>query len=278
MTTVPALAAQRLSEVDALTVESIAAPSADMFQLNYAEPRLADPRVRQALIFALDRQGICEQGLLGYCSFSLINNRLVGLEWAVPTEGVIEYNYDPERARQLLAEAGWDPNNEMRFLHRPGIESQDVAVTVAQANWAEVGVNVEIVNVDVPTLLETVADEGLREGVLGWTNAGANFSLDPAAAQAYHTCDLRYPAGSNLSWFCRPELDELWLEARGVVDQDARGDIYREIFRAINADPPEIYVFVADNIVAYDSRLKGVKPQGSAWNQYWNIGEWYWEE
>ncbi|HUG74723.1 MAG TPA: ABC transporter substrate-binding protein [Acidimicrobiia bacterium] len=272
----------RLEATEGVTVASATGLNPNVIGMNYDHPLLQDPRVRQALIFAVDREGICQQVLLGYCSVSPTNQRLVGLEWALPTvdEGAIEYNYDPERAMELLAEAGWDSSNTLNLLARPDGAGTAVsaAIEIMQAQWAAVGVNVELVNVDVPTLLDNLGRAGRDPDSHMFWNAGAVFTLDPSSVQPYALCSTHYPAGPNLTYYCNEAVDGLWAEARAVADQDERAEIYKEIYLALNQDPDYVYFAVLDNNVAFDSRLKGIKPQGDIWQTFWNIGEWYWEE
>ncbi len=279
---VSALDVERLSAIDGITVASATGLNPNIIGMNYDHPLLEDVRVRQALVFAIDREGICQQALRGFCSVSPTNQRLVGLEWALPTvaEGAIEYNYDPDRARSLLEEAGWDSSNTLNLLFRPdgAGSAMTSAVSIMQAQWADVGVDVQIVNVDVPTLLDNLGREGRDPDSHMFWNAGAVFTLDPSSVQPYAQCSTHYPNGPNLTYYCNPAIDDLWAEARRVADQDARAEIYKEIYLALNQDPDNIYIAVLDNIVAFDSRLQGVKPQGDIWQTYWNIGEWHWEE
>ncbi len=277
MTGLPALDAERVGSIENITIDSGDGVAADMFQLSWDDPLLQDPNIRKAMLYAINREGICQEALLGFCSVPLANTRPVGLEWAVPTD-VEEFPYDPDKARELLAEAGWVDGTQMTFLHRPGIRAQDIAVTIAQANLADVGIDMVVENVDVPTLLDRLRTEDVRDSTQFWMNAGANFAMDPSAVQPYASCNTMFPNGPNLSWFCRDDVDALWAEGRSTVDQDARGEIYQEAFRILNQDPNELYIFIADNIVAYDSHIQGIRPQGDVWNQYWNIGDWYWEE
>ncbi len=134
------------------------------------------------------------------------------------------------------------------------------------------------VNVDVPTLLDNLGRAGRDPDSHMFWNAGAVFTLDPSSVQPYAQCSTHYPNGPNLTYYCNEEIDDLWAEARRTAVQEERAEIYKEIYLALNQDPDNIYLAVLDNIVAYDSRLQGVKPQGDIWATYWNIGEWTWEE
>lgn len=275
---------ERLEAIDGITVEGATGLNPNIIGFNDASPAFDDPRVKQALVFAIDREGICAQVFLGLCSVSDINVRLVGdqVAWAVPTvaDGMIDYSYDPDRARELLEAAGWDSSTTLNLwlMAQSAPEPIIQAINIMQAQWAEVGLNVEITNVDVPTLLDNLGRVELNTDVHMFWNAGAVFTLDPSSVQPYNTCATAYPNGPNLTHYCDEATDALWAEARLSADQDVRAPLYYEIFLAENQNPNNLHIAVLDNNVAYDSRLKGVKVQGDHWQTYWNISEWSWEE
>lgn len=272
----------RISGLDGVTVDSATGIAPDLWSIMFDDDEL-DPRVRQAMLFAIDREGICEQAMSGYCSVPITNIRQITPEWSIPTveeyPDLIEYTYDPDRARELLAEAeadgAWDPNRTLTFYHRPGRSYVDTAISIAQGQMAEVGINWEIINTDTGGLIDAIREQPL--GTLdGFWVSGANFTVDPSAVQAYTSCE-NARTGANLISYCRPELDELWEAGRRTGVQEERAEIYHEAFRFLNQDPPEIYLYIVDSIMAYDSRIGGIEPHGGIGRPYWNIGEWTWE-
>lgn len=272
----------RVSGLDGITVGSAPGVAPELWSIMHDHEPL-DVRVRQAMLFAINRDAICQQAMSGYCSTPVTNIRQITPEWAIPTveeyPDMIEYNYDPERAKELLAEAeadgAWDPNTTLTFYHRPGRSYVDTAIAIAQSQMAEVGINWEIINTDTGGLIDAIREQPL--GTLdGFWVSGADFTIDPSAVQVYTACE-NARTGANLISYCRPELDELWVAGRQTGVQEERQQIYHDAFRFLNQDPAEIYLYVVDSIVAYDSRLKGVKPHGGIGQPYWNIGEWYWE-
>jgi peptide/nickel transport system substrate-binding protein len=262
---------ERIRSISGVEVQSVGSAAPVTWQLMFHEP-LLDPRVRQAMVYAVDREGICEGLLEGYCTVPLTNLTQIGPEWAIPTDDMIEYRYDPDRARELLNEAGWDPGTELTFFTEDKQPQVLSAIAIIQDNMADVGINWKVNNIDFAALEEKWAEGDLD----GFWAGGGDFTVDPSAVQGYTECDGQYPNGSNITRYCDPELDELWAAGRLVVDQEERAEIYHEAFRLLNEDPVVINVYVPELIVAYDARLKGVKPHPSDLHQ-WNIGEWYWE-
>ncbi len=119
-------------------------------------PALGDERVRQALMYALDREAIVS-GLLGEYGSVLTQFSLPGFD-AYDEDLQTKYPYDPEKAKELLAEAGYPDGFEMKFSAfnlNPG--ETDMAQAIA-SEWAKVGVTIEIV---VPTTLNDYADQTL---------------------------------------------------------------------------------------------------------------------
>lgn len=273
----------RISSLSGITVGSATGIAPELWSIMHDDEGL-DVRVRQAMLFAIDRESICQEAMQGHCSTPITNIRQIAPEWAIPTPeqypDLIEYTYDPDRARELLAEAeadgAWDPSTELIFYHRPGRSYVDTAIAIAQAQMAEVGINWTIINTDTGGLIDAIREQPI--GTLdGFWVSGADFTVDPSAVQTYTTCEAAR-TGANLISYCRPELDGLWEAGRQTAVQEERQEIYHEAFRFLNADPAEIYLYIVDAIVAYDERLKGVRPHGGVGQPFWNIGEWYWEE
>jgi peptide/nickel transport system substrate-binding protein len=270
--------AARLEQIDGITVESVTGVAPEGMVFDWPDPQLNDPRIRQAIMHAIDRESICRTVLGGYCTVPLTNVRLISPEWAIPTEGMIEYHYDPDRARELLSEAGWIEGDTLVLYHTPGLAYQDQHVVLIQGFLDAVGINVEIVNIETGPKVDAGRTAEGREGFSFFIQSGADFTVDPSSVEPYTRCDMhRSPTGgANSSWYCNPTLDELWDAGRQTGIQSERADIYHEAFRILNADPPNGWLFVRDTIVAYDSRLTGIAPLGSASGLYWNIGDWDW--
>jgi peptide/nickel transport system substrate-binding protein len=262
--------------IPGVTVGQAQGVSADTLGLNYAAPALKDPRVRQAMIYAVNRAGICKTVLGGYCTISVPNIRQIAPAWALPTTGVNEYNYDPAKAKQLLAAAGWNPNTVLTFLTRtadaPAYVEQ--AMTIFQAEEAAVGIKIKLQNVSTAELLDII---GKKTGWDGFWVSGANFAVDPSLMSSYMECAERYPNGANTSQFCNPTVDALFTKGLTESNQAQRAATYQQIFTILNHDPSEIYLYNVDSLSAYNSHLKGPVPTGLNDGMYFNIGSWHWQ-
>ena len=245
-------------------------------QFNNADPLLQDPRIKQAMVYAIDRDGICKTILLGACSVPANNLRQLGPEWALADNGdLTEYPHDVDKAKSLLAEAGWNPDTTITLVNRPGDSAMDNAVNVIQSNLAEAGINVEITNTDTPGLL-TMAEtfDSYQMFMIG----GGNFAADPDNLASYTRCSARYPAGANMGQYCVDGLDAKWDAGLATGDQAERTSIYHDIYTTINSNPDGVSLYVPDGLAAASVQLDNVTIHGNPSSVYWNIGHWTWKK
>src|SRR4029453_4135401 len=105
----------QISVTDADTLKNVAGgkgankPPAGIFRVGplFEGPKFNDKRVRQALVYAIDREGIVKQVLKGYGR--VVNSHIIGPDWAI-NPNLNKYEYNPDKARALLKEANWDAN------------------------------------------------------------------------------------------------------------------------------------------------------------------------
>jgi peptide/nickel transport system substrate-binding protein len=266
--------ATAVKAISGVTLQQHQGVAPDTLGLNYSAPVLKDPRVRQAMIYAINRQQICTSVLAGYCTISTPNIREVGPAWSLPTSGVNQYTYDPAKAKSLLAAAGWKPGTTLTILTRtadaPAYVEQ--AMTIIQGELGAVGINVKLENVSTAELLTLI---GKKTGWDGFWVSGANFAADPSQMANYMLCSQRYPAGANTSQFCDPAVDKLFAQGLTEADQSQRAATYQQVFTLLNQNPSEIYLYNVDNIAAYDSSLVGPEPFGANSSGYFDIGKWH---
>lgn len=267
--------AASVKSISGVTIQQHQGVAPDTLGLNYNSPALKDPRVREAMIYAMNREQICKTVLAGYCTISAPNIREIAPAWSLPTTGVNEYTYDPAKAKALLAAAGWKPGTTLTILTRtadaPAYVEQ--AMTIIQGEEAAVGINIKLENVSTAELLNMFPK---KTGWDGFWVSGANFAADPSQMGNYMMCSQRYPAGGNTSQFCDPAVDKLFALGLTQANQSQRAATYQQIFTDLNHNPSEIYLYNVDSISAFDSRLQGPAPFGSNSSAYFDIGKWHW--
>ena len=209
------------------------------------EPALDDPRVREALNLAIDRQGIVDGVLFGEGepAYQVIPSGLYGHDDSVVGE------YDPERARELLEEAGYGDGLTFDFVSQPALQKE---AEVLKANWAEIGVEIN---------LELLPGPGA--GIALWYEKTAAIGMlpflgrmDPGITYTNLFGEGQVINASNLT---TPELNDLLSEAMSTVDRDERAGIFAEMAKLVQEEPlgtwPIVYGYQA---VVYSDDLVGV--------------------
>ena len=183
--------------------------------LNLNDAELQDVRVRQALSLAINREELIETVLFGAgepCS-GFLNPAIPGYDESAP---VFEYN--PDRARELLAEAGASD------LHLTcGVRERDRSVMVAvQGYWQAVGVTLELNQLDNGVWQQDWADGNLMVTTVGW------FPLFADADNQMYTYFFSENASGKSSFYNNAEFDDLMTRARQSTNEDERAELYRQ--------------------------------------------------
>jgi peptide/nickel transport system substrate-binding protein len=206
----------------------LSGPSQVLNNLSFdlTDPRFQDARVRQAFMYAIDRSLIIEQLYQGNatavpCAYLL--------EQYIP-DGLNDYAFDPDMAKQLLTDAGWDSSQSVEIVtYYQDQLSQDVLVTIQQM-LADVGVTVTLRAVDVPTFNTIGPDPTQWEMYF----AGAANGPDPDVMATHFESKESNPSVRNWSGIKDPQLDELFAQGRQETDAAARAEVYQEICRIMN--------------------------------------------
>lgn len=204
-------------------------------------PPLDDVRVRQALNYAVDKQAIIDSIFDGHAG-AVAPGGFGALAFGYHDD-VEPYAYDPERARELLAEAGYPNGLDLEFRCSSDRYASDREVCQAiQAYLSVVGVNTDIQFTEWAVYSQLRGDRSMQ-GIyfLGYGN-----SLFDADFPLRLCC---WSGGRSETRFNTPELDAMVEEAARTVDTQARYDIYGEIQQYIRDQAP--YVFLYDQFDIY---------------------------
>ena len=231
---------------DAPAAEAPAAPSADAGK-TYAHP-LQDPRVRQALWYAIDIDAIVE---------GLWDNTVVAAkkslvpEGAWQADGLTEYSYNPDLAKQLLAEAGWDGSYTIEAVYYTANLLD--TITAIQAMWGEVGVKMEfqLLTDNLTALLWTPSADGVTSAV-DWDIcfAGTNALTLGEFYNRHHST-----AANNSTVLWNDELDALIETAKVAVTTADQKAAYDAIQQYENADATVIPLFYIPSWVVTSDKL-----------------------
>ena len=207
--------------------------------MDTTDPVLANPQVRQALNYAVDKQAIVENVLFGAAE-------VLDAPMAPSLFGYCEtgsYDYDPQRAQQMLTEAG-AAGASMELLTPSGRYVQDQQAAEAIAGYLrEVGLDVSVTTSDFPSFLARVnapvSPQTPDLHLLGWAPPylDADFQMQ-MFRQATHP-----PAGLATSFYTNPEVEELLAQADVEIDEDTREQLYCDASQIIWDDAPWIFLW-----------------------------------
>lgn len=249
-----------VSDLEALDnndeVEVLLAPSdrTIFIALDFQDPVFSDKKVRQALNYAVDKQSIIDNVLFGAAEAldapmapSLFGYCQVG-----------SYDYDADKARQMLKEAG-ATGASLELLTPSGRYVQDQQAAEAIAGYLrEVGLDVSVSTSDFPSFLARVNAEHSKNTVdmhlLGWAPAylDASFQMQ-MFREATHP-----PAGLATSFYTNPDVEKLLAQADVEIDQDVRADLYCDASKIIWDDAPWIFLWTQSFPIVHSSDVTNV--------------------
>jgi|SRR5690625_1780081 len=241
-------------------------PDADVLQepsvsmsyigINVEQEPFDDVKVRQAISMAIDKEEIIEgvyEGI-GIPAVGPLAPPVFGFD-----ESVDGLEYDPEKAEELLAEAGYEDGFETTIWTNDDEQRIDTAVAV-QSQLAEIGVDVEIEELEWGAYLERTANGEHDMFVLGWSTvtSDADYGMYPL----FHSSQHGDPG--NRSFLSDDEVDEVLDEARRETDDDKRQELYSEAQELLIDLAPMLYIHHQEYLLGVNENVKdfGIDAQG----------------
>jgi peptide/nickel transport system substrate-binding protein len=251
---IPPADVAELNAVDGVTVHSKPGLTVHMIELKVSLGPLSDPMVRRALNMAIDKQGIIDNIMHGYAD-PLLTPGVPGL-W-----GTVEFDpipYDPDGARELLADAGYPDGFQLQDLvyfsgQWPG---DDETVEAVQGYWANIGVQMGIERRDFAGFVDALTYDPMEYEGLPIMPIRSSIYNDYHLYRMFHT-DATHAQAAQRSGYSNPEVDRLLDAQRAERDEDARLEMLAEIQRLIWEDQPFIFLFHRHNVWAVRDDLEG---------------------
>ncbi|WP_324670330.1 glutathione ABC transporter substrate-binding protein [Geochorda subterranea] len=220
--------------------------------INVTRKPLDDVRVRRALNHAVDKQAIVQAILLGN---GAVVDSVVG-PGAFGYAPVMQYEYDPRKARQLLAEAGYPNGFEVDFYISPGRYTSDGEIAQAVANYLEqIGLRVNLRRLEWSTylgLLNKPAAQSEHDLFLlgwGWASGDAHQGL---------TALFLSGEASNRGYYSNPKVDALLRRQAETVDPAERAAVIKQAMEIIMGDAPWIFLVNQGLVTAVRSNVHDV--------------------
>jgi len=229
------------------TAKSVPSTRVAIFFLNTLEyPQLKDRRVRQALNHAVDVDSIVKHVMRDY---GLRVPTIVAPYFAGYNRELKPYTYDVDRAKRLLAEAGYANGFDMEILVPQGRYLLGVEAAQAIAGYlSKVGIRTRLNVVEFGVFARTTQERKIRESMYAaWGNALFN-PLD-----AYRA--LVVTGSDAFSWYSNKQVDELWQKAASTADLRKHVEYLQQIEQLIHQDPPFIFLFAQKDLYGVSNRL-----------------------
>ncbi len=239
-------------------------------------PLFQQREVRQALLYALDRQAIIDNILLGFGEVAHGSQSTLSPAYA-PDRIETRYDYNPDTARQLLQQAGATDGDgdgvvevngqplAFELMYSRGNATTDQIVAYMQEAWAEIGVQMTPNPVDFATALVPALTETYDYQV-----AFLGFSWDPTGDQTAMFSTDAYGGGFNFMRYSNPEVDRLFLEANSELDPQRRVDLLVQATNLVNNDLPVAVINFAEDRTGYAVRARNFFPNDYA-GRYWSV-------
>lgn len=252
------LPAHMVAQVDAnpdTKVMAVNGTRTSFVALNNQSGPFADIRVRQALAHAIDRQLIVDKILNGNAS---LTNGILSPDAFGKNKNLPAYEYDVEKAKALLAEAGY-PDGLDVTLDVEGA-SKEIAEAIS-AVAAKAGFRINVVVGESSMLKTRYRTKGEPIDGQMWLTSWGNGSLDPVGifVPTHRTADR-----GNSSGYANPEVDALLDAADTETDRAKRADLYAQAEAIVNADLPMLYLWVAQDLYGVSTKLSGWKPSADS--------------
>ena len=256
--------------------------------LNVDNPKLKDKRVRQALLYALDRQAMVQTLFQGkqLVADSYLPPKHYGYDAALP-----KYTYNPEKSKQLFTEAGWTHGPDGILKNAQGEKFTVTIMTTAgnrvredvqqilQNQWRKVGVDLKVSNQPARVFFgETTRHRQFEMAMYSWlfspvTDCETLYTSDniPSAQNAYN--------GQNAPGFSHPEMDKLCHAVPTELDQAKRAAMLKRTQAIMAEEMPVLPLYFRVDVTSIKQGFQNWKPTGLGQSQVtWNAFQWAWAQ
>ncbi|TDD70739.1 ABC transporter substrate-binding protein [Jiangella aurantiaca] len=248
----PANTYETLSNLDGISIEAVPSSLATYLMFHTAQPPFDDPRVRRAVLYAIDRDSITQIAFAGHAEPAWSHMTSPQIAGAVETSTV--YSYDVDRASELLAEAGLGGGITIDMLINND-ETLTQQAPIIQENLRQVGITANVIPGDIQAQAQRAIDGNYHM----WLT-----SADAGAFAGDAEWGLRWLYGGafvprQARWE-NAGLIEMLDIALAAPDLDTRNQALAEAQHLLQTEAPLIPVHFVDKVTAWDSALDGYQP------------------
>lgn len=239
--------------------------------------RFADRRVRQALTLLTNRKQMCQTLMVGLATpnsgpFHRLSKQA--------NPDIQPWPYDPDAARKLLKEAGFEDRNgdgviesadgvpfQFKLIYPASSTNYQQMALYLKDAYARAGIAMEPDPLEWTIMLQRIDQRDFDAMTLGWTGV---IEADPY--QIFHSKQIG-DGGDNYTAYRNPQLDELIDKARVTMDEDARLALWRQVHAILHEDQPYTFLWTSRAVLFIDKRIHNVQrlPLGLNSNTEWFV-------
>ncbi|QWG65192.1 ABC transporter substrate-binding protein [Bacillus mycoides] len=250
---------EQLKELGFANVNVYTGSSYGYIKMNYKKSYFKDKRVRQAFIYGLERQKVIDTYFQGYAS--LVNVPITPVSWAYTEEGINKYEYNLEKAKKLLDEAGWKAGSDgirekdgqklkVSYFASSASKINDVMIPVMKEDYKKIGVDFNPEYMDFNTMISKVI-----KGEYDLAMVSTPMIDDPSGTiEEFVSTSKR-----NYDGYHNPKVDELAKQALETLDIEKRKEIYKKLYQELSEDPPVIFLNNSKVVSAHNARIQGLQ-------------------
>ncbi|MGA7668854.1 MAG: peptide-binding protein [Nitrolancea sp.] len=235
------------------------------YQLDETKTKLfQEAAVRQALFYALDRKAMIDAIRFGIGTVAV--GTMPVLSWAYNPDGITtKYEYDADKAKKLLDDAGWKAGSDgirakdgqklsFEMYTNSGNSVREQYLTVMQQQWKKIGVEM------TPKTEEWNAFLNRITGTKDFDVFLVGFSWDTDPDQTTMWATSSYTGGFNMNKYSNPKVDDLLKQGLATTDQSKRKDIYTQMQNAVLEDLPSPITDFPKGIYGVNNRTHNYFP------------------
>jgi peptide/nickel transport system substrate-binding protein len=275
MRAVPPAEMKRVEESDEVYSITYPARSYTFLVWNLRNPLFESAEVRRALTMGINREQIVDALLYGYGTVAVSD--VMPFQWEF-NDDLEPWPYDPERAREMLAQEGWTDTDgdgiidkdgrPFRFTLRTnqGNDLREDIVVIVQNDLKQLGIAVEPRMVEWNTFITDLKAKNFEAAVSGWS---VDFKFNPTDLFSTEAIEGKY----NYPSYSNPVADSLMMQALMTLDREEARPLWIRYSEIIHEDQPYTFLYYLEERLGVNNRLRGVT--GDARGHLVSVAEWW---
>lgn len=255
---------EKVSTLATMQPVTYVAPAYQYLDFNCALPMFASPKIREAFAHAINRPLIVQRLLKGQAA--VVNTPVYTMGKYYRKDLDSKLQYDPQLAKKMLQENGWDFNKEIELLTPIGNKVREDSADIIQANLQEIGVKVKITKVEFAT-----RQARSKEGKFDISLVGFSSTFDPDFSSQVLT-----GATFNERKYSSPKMDDLMAKGKLAVKFEDKKKIYDDAQELFVQDVPYLTLYAVNALTVVNKRVIAAKPgpNGLTWNAHlWDVSQ-----